>query len=171
MPRPDRDYRATTSCECRTALLTSHSAPGLLGHADAESFQETALPRRGDHHRVRSFVEVERDLTNKQKTITAVTGAKLGWGGASEYYGVTPDMICLAKSIGGGFPLSGVISTIANIVPREMADLAAALDDIWSGRPLANRGEIPTNGRPMRSPSVAIIGAGFGGIGLAITLK
>src|ERR1700739_4149522 len=34
------------------------------------------------------------------------TGAKLGWGGASEYYGVTPDMICLAKSIGGGFPLA-----------------------------------------------------------------
>jgi glutamate-1-semialdehyde 2,1-aminomutase len=34
------------------------------------------------------------------------TGAKLGWGGASEYYGVTPDMICLAKSIGGGLPLA-----------------------------------------------------------------
>jgi len=34
------------------------------------------------------------------------TGAKLCWGGASEYFGVTPDMICLAKSIGGGFPLA-----------------------------------------------------------------
>jgi glutamate-1-semialdehyde 2,1-aminomutase len=34
------------------------------------------------------------------------TGAKLGWGGASEYFGVKPDMICLAKSIGGGFPLA-----------------------------------------------------------------
>jgi glutamate-1-semialdehyde 2,1-aminomutase len=34
------------------------------------------------------------------------TGAKLAWGGASEYYGVTPDMICLGKSIGGGFPLA-----------------------------------------------------------------
>jgi glutamate-1-semialdehyde 2,1-aminomutase len=34
------------------------------------------------------------------------TGAKLGWGGASEYFGVVPDMICLAKSIGGGFPLA-----------------------------------------------------------------
>jgi glutamate-1-semialdehyde 2,1-aminomutase len=34
------------------------------------------------------------------------TGAKLGWGGASEYFGVRPDMICLAKSIGGGFPLA-----------------------------------------------------------------
>ena len=34
------------------------------------------------------------------------TGAKLGWGGASEYFGVHPDMICLAKSIGGGLPLA-----------------------------------------------------------------
>src|SRR5271165_1923994 len=34
------------------------------------------------------------------------TGAKLCWGGASEYFGVKPDMICLAKSIGGGFPLA-----------------------------------------------------------------
>src|SRR5262249_7302336 len=33
------------------------------------------------------------------------TGAKLAWGGASEYFGVKPDMICLAKSIGGGLPL------------------------------------------------------------------
>jgi len=34
------------------------------------------------------------------------TGAKLGWGGACEKYGVKPDIICLAKSIGGGFPLA-----------------------------------------------------------------
>jgi glutamate-1-semialdehyde 2,1-aminomutase len=34
------------------------------------------------------------------------TGAKLGWGGASEYFDVKPDMICLAKSIGGGLPLA-----------------------------------------------------------------
>jgi cation diffusion facilitator CzcD-associated flavoprotein CzcO/acetyl esterase/lipase len=52
-----------------------------------------------------------------------------------------------------------------------MADLAVALDDIWSGRPLAKRSGASANGRPMRSPSIAIIGAGFGGIGLAITLK
>jgi cation diffusion facilitator CzcD-associated flavoprotein CzcO/acetyl esterase/lipase len=54
---------------------------------------------------------------------------------------------------------------------RALADLAAALDDIWAGRPLAERGGSWSNGGPTRSPSVAIIGAGFGGIGLAITLK
>ena len=34
------------------------------------------------------------------------TGAKLGRGGACEYFNVKPDMVCLAKSIGGGFSLS-----------------------------------------------------------------
>src|SRR5208282_6831104 len=34
------------------------------------------------------------------------TGAKLAWGGACEFFGVRPDIVCLAKSIGGGLPLS-----------------------------------------------------------------
>jgi len=34
------------------------------------------------------------------------TGAKLAWGGASEYFGVKPDIITLAKSIGAGTPLA-----------------------------------------------------------------
>jgi hypothetical protein len=55
-----------------------------------------------------------------------------------------------------------------------MADLAGALDDLWTGRPLGARGvstDASRNGRPRRSPTVAIIGAGFGGIGLGIKLK
>lgn len=57
-----------------------------------------------------------------------------------------------------------------------MADLGGALDDIWAGRPLAARAGFASsngsgNGGPVRSPRVAIIGGGFGGIGLAITLK
>ena len=34
------------------------------------------------------------------------TGAKLARGGACEYFKIKPDLICLAKSIGGGFPLA-----------------------------------------------------------------
>ncbi|WP_446744090.1 aspartate aminotransferase family protein [Silvibacterium acidisoli] len=34
------------------------------------------------------------------------TGAKLGRGGACEYFGVKADIVALAKSIGGGFPLA-----------------------------------------------------------------
>ena len=56
------------------------------------------------------FLEGLRDIATKNGALLIFdevkTGAKLGWGGASEYHGVMPDMICLAKSIGGGFPLA-----------------------------------------------------------------
>lgn len=38
-----------------------------------------------------------------------VTGFRLAWGGAQERYGVTPDLACYGKIIGGGFPLSAVV--------------------------------------------------------------
>jgi len=34
------------------------------------------------------------------------TGGKLAYGGACEYFKVKPDILCLGKSIGGGFPLA-----------------------------------------------------------------
>jgi cation diffusion facilitator CzcD-associated flavoprotein CzcO/acetyl esterase/lipase len=64
-----------------------------------------------------------------------------------------------------------------------MTDLAAALERIWAGRPLAGTnaavsGSPASNGSRLDgapshqpTPSVAIIGAGFGGIGLGIQLK
>jgi glutamate-1-semialdehyde 2,1-aminomutase len=61
------------------------------------------MPQKG-------FLEGLRTLCDKYGALLIFdevkTGAKLSWGGASEYFGVTPDMICLAKSIGGGFPLA-----------------------------------------------------------------
>jgi glutamate-1-semialdehyde 2,1-aminomutase len=55
------------------------------------------------------FLQGLRDICSKSGALLIFdevkTGAKLAWGGASEYFGVKPDMICLAKSIGGGLPL------------------------------------------------------------------
>ena len=56
------------------------------------------------------FLEGLRDICKKNGALLIFdevkTGAKLCWGGASEYFNVMPDMICLAKSIGGGLPLA-----------------------------------------------------------------
>ena len=61
------------------------------------------MPRPG-------FLQGLRELCDKYGALLIFdevkTGAKLGWGGASEYFGVRPDLICVAKSIGGGFPLA-----------------------------------------------------------------
>ena len=39
------------------------------------------------------------------------TGAKLARGGACEYFDIKPDIVCLAKSIGGGFSLAAFASS------------------------------------------------------------
>ncbi len=56
------------------------------------------------------FLEGLRAICNKNGALLIFdevkTGAKLCWGGASEYFGVKPDIIALAKSIGGGVPLA-----------------------------------------------------------------
>jgi glutamate-1-semialdehyde 2,1-aminomutase len=56
------------------------------------------------------FLEGLRELTRKHGALLIFdevkTGGKLVWGGACEYFGVQPDIVCLAKSIGGGLPLS-----------------------------------------------------------------
>ena len=67
------------------------------------------------------FLQGLRDIATKNNALLIFdevkTGAKLGWGGASEYFGVKPDMICLAKSIGGGVPLGAFGAS------REVMDL------------------------------------------------
>jgi glutamate-1-semialdehyde 2,1-aminomutase len=35
-----------------------------------------------------------------------ITGFRVGWGGAQGRYGVTPDLTCLGKIVGGGLPLA-----------------------------------------------------------------
>ncbi len=63
------------------------------------------------------FLQGLRDICTKNGALLIFdevkTGAKLGWGGASEYFGVKPDMICLAKSIGGGLSLAAFGSSRA----------------------------------------------------------
>jgi glutamate-1-semialdehyde 2,1-aminomutase len=55
------------------------------------------------------FLEGLREICTKNGALLIFdevkTGAKLAWGGASDFFGVKPDIICLAKSIGGGLPL------------------------------------------------------------------
>ncbi len=60
----------------------------------------------------RHFAEAVRAVTSKHGIVLifdeVVTGLRLGTGGAPGYLGVTPDLSCIGKAIGGGLPLSVV---------------------------------------------------------------
>ncbi|MGC2202541.1 MAG: aminotransferase class III-fold pyridoxal phosphate-dependent enzyme, partial [Stellaceae bacterium] len=58
------------------------------------------------------FLEGLRKITAENDVILifdeVVTGFRLAYGGAQEYYGVVPDLCTLGKVIGGGFPLAAI---------------------------------------------------------------
>src|SRR4026208_911154 len=55
------------------------------------------------------FLQALRDVTRKHGIPLifdeVVTGFRFAYGGAQEYYGVTPDLAAYGKIIGGGLPL------------------------------------------------------------------
>ena len=58
------------------------------------------------------FLEGVRELCTKYGALLifdeVVTGFRWSLGGASEYYGVTPDLCCLGKAIANGMPLAAI---------------------------------------------------------------
>lgn len=58
------------------------------------------------------FLEALREETAKHGIVLVfdevVTGFRLAYGGAQEFYGVVPDLCTLGKIIGGGFPLAAI---------------------------------------------------------------
>lgn len=59
------------------------------------------------------FLQGLRDLTAEMQILLifdeTVTGFRLAYGGAQEYYGVRPDLATLGKALGGGYPLGAVV--------------------------------------------------------------
>src|SRR3954471_4371069 len=70
-----------------------------------EPFQRMIPPMPG-------FLEGLRKITTENGVVLifdeVVTGFRLAYGGAQEYYGVVPDLCTLGKVIGGGFPLAAI---------------------------------------------------------------
>ncbi len=65
-----------------------------------------------------------------------ITGFRVSYGGAQEIYGVKPDLTCLGKIIGGGFPIGafgGKREIMENLAPRGAVYQAGTL----SGNPVS----------------------------------
>ncbi|UCC33248.1 MAG: aspartate aminotransferase family protein [Candidatus Bathyarchaeota archaeon] len=61
----------------------------------------------------KGFLEGLRKLSDEYGVLLIFdevkTGAKLAYGGATEYFNIIPDIVTVGKAIGGGFPISAVI--------------------------------------------------------------
>jgi glutamate-1-semialdehyde 2,1-aminomutase len=72
-----------------------------------------------------------------------MTGFRVAYAGASEHFGVVPDMVALGKVIGGGLPVAaygGKREVMAHIAPQGAVYQAGTL----SGNPLAMAGGLAT---------------------------
>jgi glutamate-1-semialdehyde 2,1-aminomutase len=76
-----------------------------IGGVIVEPMQRLITPEPG-------FLQGLREITREYGIPLifdeVVTGFRLAYGGAQEYYGVVPDICTLGKVIGGGFPLAAI---------------------------------------------------------------
>ena len=86
------------------------------------------------------FLEALREITQKAGTLLifdeVITGFRVSLGGAQKLYGVTPDITCLGKIIGGGLPVGAYGGS------RQVMDHISPVGSIYqagtlSGNPLA----------------------------------
>ena len=94
-----------------------------------------------------NFLSRLRDLTSHYKIVLifdeVITGFRVAYGGAQSRYGVTPDLTCLGKIIGGGLPVGaygGRADIMKLIAPEGPVYQAGTL----SGNPLAVTAGIET---------------------------
>ncbi|HEX6331192.1 MAG TPA: aspartate aminotransferase family protein [Actinomycetota bacterium] len=84
------------------------------------------------------YLQGLKDLLHRHGALLAFdevkTGATIAYGGAVEAFGVTPDLICLAKAIGGGVPCGAIGSTEDLLGPVVRGDYDMA--GTFNGNPL-----------------------------------
>lgn len=95
----------------------------------------------------KGFLKFLRDITLKYETVLifdeVITGFRLKFGGAQEYFGVKPDMTTLGKIIGGGMPIAaygGKKEIMDRVSPTGPVYQAGTL----SGNPIATTAGIET---------------------------
>jgi glutamate-1-semialdehyde 2,1-aminomutase len=90
------------------------------------------LPQEG-------FLEGLRELTRRHDALLTFdevkTGLTVGKGGATRRFGVEPDIVCLAKSLGGGVPISAIGGT--DEVMGHIVDGTYEQVGTFNGNPLA----------------------------------
>lgn len=87
-----------------------------------------------------AFLKALREITENEGTVLifdeVITGFRLAYGGAQEYFNIIPDMTCFGKIIGGGLPVGAYGGK------KEILSLVSPLGPVYqagtlSGNPIA----------------------------------
>ena len=93
------------------------------------------------------FLEKLRELTSELGIVLifdeVITGFRLSYGGAQQYYNISPDLTCLGKIIGGGLPV-GAYGGKAEIMNCIAPDGPVYQAGTLSGNPLAMAAGVTT---------------------------
>ena len=117
-------------------ILGRHS--GEVAAVIVEPLQRTIRPQPG-------FLAGLRDLTKRHNVLLIfdeiVTGFRLAYGGAQEFYGVTPDLATYGKAVTCGFPLAAICGRkdlMATADPARKGTMDfSCLSGTLSGNPIA----------------------------------
>lgn len=122
--------------ETTTAIIDAHHDE--LAAVIVEPLQRVLAPQPG-------FLQGLRELTARHDIPLifdeVVTSFRLAYGGAQEFYGVTPDMCSVGKIMGGGYPLAAVMgrSDIMSVYDKATAEPDSYVNQIGTlnGNPIA----------------------------------
>ena len=125
-----------------------------LGAVIVEPVQRVIAPLPG-------FLKGLRELTERYDIPLifdeVVTSFRMAYGGAQEYYGVTPDLAAIGKIVGGGFPLAAVTGRkeLMDVFDAKLADPGDFLLQVGTlnGNPVAAAAGLATLDI-MRQPGV-----------------
>ena len=118
------------------AIIQAHHEE--LAAVIVEPLQRIIAPRPG-------FLQGLRDITTRYGIPLifdeVVTSFRLAYGGAQEFYGVTPDLCSVGKIMGGGYPLAAVLgrADIMSVYDRGEVDSDTFVSQVGTlnGNPVA----------------------------------
>jgi glutamate-1-semialdehyde 2,1-aminomutase len=106
-----------TKSVCNDVLIAPYNDLETTARIIAENASELAAVIVEPLHRCTTpfpgFLEGLREITRKHGVLLifdeCVTGFRLAYGGAQEYYGVVPDIAAMGKALGGGYPVGAIV--------------------------------------------------------------
>jgi len=116
-PVPNPTSAGVTKAVCNDVLIAPYNDLETTARIIGEHASEIAAVIVEPLHRcttpVEGFLEGLRNITRKHDILLifdeCVTGFRLAYGGAQEYYGVIPDLAALGKALGGGYPVGAIV--------------------------------------------------------------